>query len=367
MKKLNLPAEPLFFTPIYKETIWGGSTLLTHFKRPLSAGQSIGESWELVGLNSEQSMVAGGPLAGETLGRLAAEAPDALLGVIERVGKFPLLFKFIDAHDRLSVQVHPDDAGARQHGWGGFGKTECWYVVDAKEDARIVVGFREEVTCEKIKRAIEAESLEVLLNAIPVKSGDVFLIPAGTVHAIMEGTLLYEVQETSDTTLRLYDWGRVDAAGKRRPLHIREALSVIDTRAHDHRPLTPVVVDEKTCRHSYRAACRYFALEQYTFVRYEEIFLPAKRSFGVLTVINGSVRLTYPAGSVDVRAGTTVVLPALLRDVHAAGSAGAEFLLSSVPDLQHEIIAPLRQRGVPDKAIEQLGGFPERNDLVRFL
>jgi mannose-6-phosphate isomerase len=363
--KLNLPVEPLFFRPIYKETIWGGDALRTRFGRPLETGRSIGESWEVVSLGAEQSVVAQGLLAGTTLGSLIAEAPGALLGNNITSGNFPLLFKIIDARERLSVQVHPDDAQAQEHGWGEFGKTECWYVIDAKENARIVAGFREEVTLERIGRAIETESLDLLLNVIPIKRGDVLFIPAGTVHAIMEGTLLYEVQETSDTTLRLYDWGRAGADGKPRPLHVREALSVLDTRAHDHGPITPVVIDEGGCVHSYCAACRYFALERYGFIKEKEVALPAKQSFRVVMVLHGTVRLSYAAGSVELSAGTTVVLPAILRDVRASGSAGAEFLLSSVPDLAQEIIAPLRQRGVPDGTIAKLGGFTERNDLTR--
>ena len=364
---MNLRAEPLIFQPIYKETIWGGEALRTRFKRPLASGRTIGESWEVVSLGADQSVVAQGERAGTTLGRCAAEAPAELLGTGGASGKFPLLFKIIDARERLSVQVHPDDAQAREHGWGDYGKTECWYVIDARENARIVVGFREEVSRERIGRAIETESLDLLLNAVQVKCGDVLFIPAGTVHAIMEGILLYEVQESSDTTLRLYDWGRVDTSGKGRPLHVREGLSVVDTHARDHRPLVPVVVDEGGCRHSYLSACRYFALERYAFSQDEEVSLPAKQSFRVLTAVNGTIRLRYAAGSTEVTAGTTAVLPAILRDVHASGSAGAGFLLSSVPDLEQEIIAPLRRRGVPDAAIAQLGGFPERNDLADFL
>jgi mannose-6-phosphate isomerase len=364
---VKIPAEPLFFKPIYKETIWGGSALRTRFNRPLAPDQLVGESWEVVNLETDQSMVEGGPLSGTALGRLAAESADELLGKIDFFGKFPLLYKFIDARDRLSVQVHPDDAQARENGWGEFGKTECWYVVDAKKDARIVVGFREDVTHKVISRAIENGSLHELLNIMPVKSGDVLFIPAGTVHAIMEGTVLYEIQETSDTTLRLYDWGRVDGSGKPRSLHVRDALKVIDTIAHERYRISPITLEECGCLHSYWAACRYFALEQYRLVRAEEFLLPAKQSFSVLTVINGAIRLHYPAGNTDVQSGTTVVLPAVLRDVRVAGIAGADLLLSSVPDLQREIISPLRLYNIPDRTIMQLGGFPEHNDLIRFL
>jgi mannose-6-phosphate isomerase len=365
MEKINLPAEPLFFKPIYKDTIWGGDALRTRFKRPIETGRTIGESWEVASHGAEQSVVAQGPLSGTTLGSLSAGAAEALMGNSGTPGNFPLLVKILDARARLSVQVHPDDAQAREHGWGEFGKTECWFVIDAKENARIVAGFRDEVTLERIGRAVETESLDLLLYTVPVKPGDVLFIPAGTVHSVMEGTLLYEVQETSDTTLRLYDWGRADAAGKPRQLHVREALSVLDTSAHDYGPITPAVIDEGGCAHSYLCACRYFALERYDFKKAKEVTLPAKQSFRVVTVLNGTVRLSYSAGSKEISAGTTVLLPAILRDVRASGGSGSEFLLSSVPDLAQEIIAPLRKQGVPDESIKKLGGFPERNDLAR--
>jgi mannose-6-phosphate isomerase len=361
---VNLPAEPLFFRPIYKETIWGGDALRTRFGRPLPAGMRVGESWEVSGAGADQSEVAQGPLAGTTIERLAAEAPRELLGEKAAAGRFPLLFKIIDARQRLSVQVHPDDDQALEHGWGTSGKTECWFVIDAQENARIIAGFREEVTPERICRAIEAESLDLLLNAVPVKRGDALFMPAGTVHAVMEGVVLYEAQEASDTTLRLYDWGRKGADGRSRPLHLREALSVVDMKPHDYGPLPPVVVDEGGCRHFFHSACRYFALERCVYTQEADIALSPKGSFRVLTVIQGTVRLRYEAGSTDVASGATVLLPAILCDVRAAGGEGAEFLLSSVPDLGSEIVAPLRRQGVPDAAIAALGGFPEKNDLA---
>jgi mannose-6-phosphate isomerase len=362
-----VPAEPLFFRPIYKKTIWGGAALCSRFNRSLSPQENTGESWELASHGADQSVVTDGTLAGTSLGRLVAEAATGLMGPIETFGKFPLLYKFIDAHDRLSVQVHPGDSQARAAGWGEFGKTECWYVVDAEENARVAIGFRENVSRQAIGRAIETTSLQELLNFIPVSSGDLLFIPAGTVHAILEGILLYEVQETSDTTLRLYDWGRVDASGKPRQLHVRDALPIIDTAARGSYRITPVVFDNKELCHSYRIACRYFAVEQYNFLKKGAIPLPPKRSFSVVTVIDGSLRLHYPSGSVDVVAGTTVLLPATLREVSASGTDGTNVLVSSAPDLQSEIIAPLRERGVSDKAIEQLGGFGEMNDLAPLL
>ena len=364
---MKVPAEPVFFSPIYKETLWGGTALRTRFNRPLSPGQRVGESWEIANLGADQSAVASGPLAGASLSRLMAETPDKLLGNIENCTTFPLLYKFIDAQDRLSVQVHPNDDQARANGWGEFGKTECWYVINAKGNARIIAGFKTDITRETLARAVESASLHELLTFIPVASGDVIFLPAGIVHAILEGVLLYEVQETSDTTLRLYDWARVDAQGRSRQLHVQEALSVIDMSCHGDCRISPITFEEHGYRHSFLVACRYFALERFSLLRSEEIVITTKQSFSVLTVISGSFLLRYPAGTAVVPSGTTVLLPAGLRDIRAAGAAGTEAIISWVPDLQREIVTPLRDKGVPDAAILQLGGIPEHNDLLHYL
>jgi mannose-6-phosphate isomerase len=363
---VTLPASPLIFNPIYKETIWGGHALGSRYDRPLSADRTIGESWEIVSHGADQSVVKCGLLAGKALSTIVAEAGPALLGKIETFGKFPLLVKFIDAQERLSVQVHPDDRQARTYGWGEFGKTECWYIIDAKKDARIIAGFKNPVSREAINRAIETNSLENLLDEIPIHPGDVIFLPAGVVHAVMEGTLIYEVEETSDATLRLYDWGRVDGAGRPRPLHVHDALRVIDTRAPGNCRIPPITLEEKGYRHSYRLACRYFALEHYAYERRGEIILPAKQSFRIVTVLRGGLELKFPAGAVELSAGMTALLPALLRDVRAIGAAGTELILSSVPDLQTEIILPLKSRGIPLKEIVSIGGVREYNDLIRF-
>jgi mannose-6-phosphate isomerase len=363
---VTLPALPLIFNPIYKETIWGGHAIGSRYNRQLSPDRTIGESWEIVSHGADQSVVASGFLAGKTLGAIVAEESPSLLGKIETFGKFPLLVKFIDAQERLSVQVHPNDQQARTYGWGEFGKTECWYIIDAKKDARIIAGFKAPVSREAINRAIETNSLENLLDEIPIHPGDVIFLPAGMVHAIMEGTLVYEVEETSDATLRLYDWGRVDGAGRPRPLHVHEALRVIDTRALGNCRIPPLTLEEKGYRHSYRLACGYFALEHYAYDRQEEIILPAKQSFRIVTVLSGRLELKFPAGAAELSAGMTALLPALIRNVRALGASGTELILSSVPDLQAEIITPLRNRGIPLNDIVAIGGAREYNDLVRF-
>ncbi|MBN2037506.1 MAG: class I mannose-6-phosphate isomerase [Chitinispirillaceae bacterium] len=360
-----LPQEPLFPEPIYKETIWGGSALYRRFNRPVPPDRTIGESWEIVSLGSDQSVITNGPAANTTLAALLAECRTDLLGRVESFAAFPLLNKFIDAQERLSVQVHPTDRHARTYGWGEYGKTECWYVVDAEPGAQIIVGFKRDVTREQISHAIERTALDELLNYIPIQSGDVLYLPAGTVHAILKGTLIYEVQETSDATLRLYDWGRVDAHGKSRPLHVHDALTVVETRAGGSCMIPPITFNENGYRRSLRMACRYFALEQYVCESDAAFILTAKNSFRVLTVLSGSLRLRYPSGSVEATSGTTMLLPAVLRNLYVSGTAGTDLLVSWVPDLQSEIAAPLR--GMPPEQVELLAGCVTPNDLTRYV
>lgn len=359
--------RPLFFQPIYKETIWGGNSFVSRFKRSIPTGRAIGESWEIASHAADQSVVATGSLAGVTLKELARESSETLLGKEKKFGNFPLLFKFIDALGRLSLQVHPDDLQSRANGWGEFGKTECWYILDAKENARLSVGFKKNVTRAQLSHAIENCSLNEFLNFIPVKKGDLLHIPAGTVHSITEETLLYEIQESSDTTLRLYDWGRVDKAGCPRMLHVRDALTVLDMQGRNDYCIAPLVFEKHGHLHSYLIANRYFALERYAFLRDREIILPAKQSFRVLTVVCGTLKLHFPLGTVEMAPGDTALLPAVLHEVRATGSAGTELLVTSIPDLQREIIGPLRNAGISDKAIGSLGGVSSYNDLLRFL
>ena len=364
---MKIPAEPLFFSPIYKETLWGGTALAEHLGRPLSAAKRVGESWEISGYGRDQSTVTAGPLVGNSLSRLSAESPLELLGDIAASGTFPLLCKFIDASQRLSVQVHPDDAQARANGWGEFGKTECWYIVAAKEGARCILGFNRNLTIEELRSAVATSMLPDSLSSVAIKPGDVLFIPAGTVHAILEGSLMYEVQETSDTTFRLYDWARLDTAGKPRPLHINEACAVVDRSAFDNRPLPPITLTENGVRRSIRVACRYFAIEQYSFMQDAEAVMAAKRSFRIVTVISGAASLLYPGGKAELSQGVTVLLPAIMREVRVVGSAGADIIEVWAPDLLQEVVLPLRTQCVPDESIMSLGGFGTRNDLARYL
>jgi len=220
---------PLIFKPIFKPRIWGGRRLESLLCKPLPQGAMIGESWEIADLEDDQSVVANGSAAGQKLGALVREWGTSMTGRAQLVqGRFPLLIKFLDARQTLSVQVHPDAATAAQLGGRARLKHEAWYVIDAAPEAFIYRGLREGVGPEELKDAIRGRRLESLLIRIPVRRGHAYFLPSGTIHALGAGVTVAEVQTPSDTTYRLYDWDRVDpATNAPRPLHIEEATGCI--------------------------------------------------------------------------------------------------------------------------------------------
>jgi mannose-6-phosphate isomerase len=219
----------LRFEPICKPAIWGGRELERLFGRRLPEGVPVGESWEIVDLPGERSAVVDGPLAGATLADLRRDRRDELLGPVGLLeGRFPLLLKFIDARRTLSVQVHPDAAACRRLGGGARSKTEAWYVIDREPGAALYVGLREGVDRPRLERSLAAGDVERCLVRVAVEPGDFVHLPAGTVHAIGGGVVLAEVQQSSDTTYRLFDWNRVGLDGKPRTLHVDQALDSID-------------------------------------------------------------------------------------------------------------------------------------------
>lgn len=223
---------PLKFKPILKDKIWGGNKLNLLFNKQ-STTNKLGESWELSGYGEEISVVINGFLADNDLNELIEIYMGELVGekIYAQYGSlFPLLFKFIDANDDLSIQVHPDDEVAFER-HNSLGKTEMWYVIDAEPDAKLIIGFKEDSSKEEYLDALSKGNLESLLQYVSVKKGDVIFIPAGLVHAIGKGIVLAEIQETSDLTYRIYDYERLDDTGNQRELHTEQALAVIDFNA----------------------------------------------------------------------------------------------------------------------------------------
>ena len=277
--------SPFKVSPVFLEKIWGGQALGEKLHKNIPQNIKIGESWEVSGEEPYQSIIADGPHKGKRLGNICKVYGSKLLGSNFQNDEFPLLCKFIDANDRLSVQVHPDDSGAVEQGLGTRGKTECWYIVDAAPGATIIVGLKKTISKEEMQRAINKGTFREMLNEEPIKPGDLLFIPAGTIHAIMPSTLIYEVQESSDITLRVYDWDRLDDSGKPRQLHIEDAVKVTDTVAHESYKIKPVVLTYNDYTHSYRVASRYFSIEQYSTSTPTTIYLPVKVSFTILTMM----------------------------------------------------------------------------------
>ena len=321
------------FEPIFKEKIWGGGALREKLGKDAPCGVPVGESWEVSGWGDCQTKVSVGEYAGMALGALFALDAEGLAGTGAGKGarkSFPLLFKFIDARENLSIQVHPNSRQARAHGWGENGKTEAWYVVDAVEGAQIALGFnRGDITAEEVATATKQGYLEKLLNFVPVKRGDTFFIPAGTVHAILGGVLIYEIQEESNTTLRLYDWKRKQPDGASRKLHIKDALSIINFA--EDRPLKPEpAVIEQNEDYIYELLCHNskFVLSRYSFARSVKVQLDTVDTFRVISAVEGSASIRMGEDNIQINKGQTVLIPSNLDGISIEGGAGAEVLVT---------------------------------------
>ncbi len=329
--------HPIRLEASLHETIWGGRRLERDGWKSLPPGDIfIGESWE-----TEISTVAQNePYKGKTLGILVEELGPALLGEQARAlfgYRFPLLAKFIDANDKLSVQVHPDDTYAAQHEDGKLGKTEFWYVLAAEPGATIVHGFKAPTTRTQVQLAIEHTTLDTLLHQEIVQAGDVIFVPAGTVHAIGRDVMLYELQEYSDITYRMYDYGRLTAIGVPRELHIERALDVSHYDISPHVKVRPVLLKggpgyAERCL----AACRYFVTLELTFKQDDSAhgYMNGKTSGSciVLTSLGAVVQVHYGASlewNVHLARGQTMVLPAALGDYRIEGT--GLLLFSYVP------------------------------------
>lgn len=350
---------PFHCQPIYKEKVWGGRWLESFFNRDLSPGKLIGESWELSCRLQEVSIIDHGEFSGLLLIELIQKHPKELLGT--RISKrgydpFPLLIKFLDANNRLSVQVHPHDEYAHQVNPGELGKTEMWYVLDAEPGAKLIMGVTEGVTSEEFAYAIQQGELHKYLTEVPVRPGDAFYIPAGTVHAILEGIRVAEIQQNSDTTYRVYDWNRMGLDGKPRQLHIKEALDVIDFQKIGINPHPGVTFEGKGWMSRLLTACRYFAVEEMCIQQMTGKINPER--FEIWMVLEGSGVLETNGGVQILQSGQTWVIPASTGNYQLNGQ--LKILHSFIPDLEEEIVAPLLARGYSrDELYERIGGLNE--------
>ncbi len=363
---------PLKFYDIFKEAVWGNRNLAKVLDKKLPGRKRIGESWEIADLGEDVSRVENGPYKGWTLNSLCRKFPKELLGYqvdIEKSEGFPLLIKFLDSEEKLSVQVHPDDCYAQKNERGKFGKTEMWYVIHAQRGAQIVYGLKSGVEREQFVHAIESGKIEDSLKTVSVKPGDALFVPPGCVHSIGGGIIVYETQQSSDVTYRLYDWGRAGFNGKPRQLHIAEALDVIDFEFMGDPLKAFPTVDRDGCRKSYIAACRYFAIELITCAKFI-IEDTHSRSFHALSALEGSGRIyvdDYFQGggrSQRIRKGETVLIPAAAGIYTIEPDVSLKFIKTYVPDLSKDIISPLKAADVTRSQILSLGASHDLEALL---
>jgi mannose-6-phosphate isomerase len=297
---------PIKFKPIYKERIWGGTNLAAVLGREIP-GDHIGESWELSSHNNGTSIVENGSLAGKNLNELIAEYKEQLVGKKFADDKsFPLLIKILDANDNLSIQVHPDDEYA-QRVEGEAGKTEAWYVIHAKENAHIIYGLKNNITKADFSKAVEDNRIDDAVKRVPVKVGDMIFVPAGMIHALLDGVMVYEVQQNSDTTYRVYDYDRVGDDGKKRELHIEKALDVIQFSEQPNYNFREQSIQ-----------CQYFSMEKLSVAG--EKHEMTKEQFIIYCVIAGSGEIQYKESIVGLSPGDTVLIPACLGEYILKGN-----------------------------------------------
>lgn len=322
----KIPLYPLKFTPILKEKVWGGVKLAELFKKENQG--PIGESWELSGVEENVSKVANGPLKNSLITNLIEEYKDDLVGgkVYQEFGnKFPLLFKFIDAHEDLSVQLHPDDhLASNRH--SSFGKTEMWYIIQAEKDGRLILGFNQKMDEAIYKKSIASNSITNILHSETVKKGDVFFIAPGTVHAIGAGVVLAEIQQTSDITYRIYDWDRPDTSGKLRELHQDLAIEAINYNSlHAKVSYSDIENEIVLLKRS-----TYFETNKLRITKNISRDLSQIDSFIVYMCVDGAAILECATETIRITAGETILIPACIPHLQLK-SKDATFLEVYIP------------------------------------
>jgi mannose-6-phosphate isomerase len=308
---------PLQFEPILKERIWGGEKLNKELNKPIISNIT-GESWEISTVEGDVSVISNGALKGISLNEVIDNFPKEVLGttVFDKFGKqFPLLFKYLDAKTDLSIQVHPNDELAKKR-HNSFGKTEMWYIMQADEGSRIIVGFKNNSNAKEYVSHLENNTLLALLEEVKVKTGDVFFLETGTVHAIGAGLLVAEIQQTSDITYRLYDFDRVDSEGKKRELHVELALDAINYNKVE----TQKKYNKQENVSNEMVNCPYFTTN-YLNIAGEINVSKSATSFTVYMCTEGKFQLEFNRVEYHYSKGDTVLIPAAMTDFNLSGKA----------------------------------------------
>ena len=322
----NLPV--IKFEPLLKSIIWGGRNMATVLNRSLPTDEPYGESWEISDLDGNQSIVRTGDLAGVSIEELLKRYPAAMLGTSSLLdGRFPLLFKFIDAQRTLSVQVHPDESTCKRLKGGARPKTEAWYIIVAQPGAKLYVGLKTGVTRRQFEQSLKDGSVADLLHARQVSRGDFVFLPSGTVHAIGEGIVLAEVQQSSDTTYRVFDWNRVGLDGKPRQLHIEEALASIHFDEFEIPPITPPVSGRPGVR------CPFFSMETVQLNSGASVQFENEGPIAVMvTAGQGNANVAGVTGAANAKLGETVFVPAVQsKEVTIVAKGDVTLLVTLVP------------------------------------
>lgn len=321
---------PLVFNTQYKDKIWGGQKMRSLLGKDFSPLPNCGETWEISGVSGNVSVVRNGPLAGQSLTDIIRTYKQELLGhkVYERFGtEFPLLIKFIDANDDLSIQVHPHDALAKER-HNSFGKTEMWYILQADQGARLNTGFNQPMDKEKYLKHLHENTLDQILNYENVEAGDVYFLPAGRVHYIGKGVFLAEIQQTSDITYRIYDFDRTDDKGNKRELHTELALEAIDYAYH-HQYKTPY--SPKANERTSLVQCPYFHTGLISATQTVERDYSSLDSFVIFICTEGSGRFEYPGGVLELTLGDCALVPAGVKGGRLVPDANLKVLEVYVP------------------------------------
>ncbi len=314
----------LKFEPILKEKIWGGEKLQKLLHKETTQ-TNVGESWEISDVDNARSIVANGGLKGQSLSALISLFKGALVG--EKVYQcfeenFPLLIKFIDAKEALSIQLHPNDELAQKR-HNAFGKTEMWYVMQADEKAHLIAGFKEELTQETYVRHLDNKTLTNVLHVDEVSEGDAYFIPTGTVHAIGAGVLLAEIQQTSDVTYRVYDWDRPNLDGTFRELHTEEALDAID---YDVKETYKVPYTKEHNSVASLVNCPYFTTNILSISKPNSVSHVDKDSFVIYMCVKGEVSFSYENQLETLAYGETILIPACMQNIDIVPATDSELL-----------------------------------------
>lgn len=341
---------PYVIEPKETPAIWGGDALVTHYGKTGDPNAKIGESWECW----DENRILNGALAGKRISEVRAQLGATFLGDLDPTQLFPILTKIIDARDALSVQVHPDDAYAQRVEHQHNGKTECWYILHANEGAELVYGWTHDTSREEYERRVADGTLGEILRRVPVKAGDVYWLPAGTLHAIGAGIVLYETQQASDLTYRIFDWNRTGADGKPRELHVKKAADVLDFHHEVRGAAESITYTYENLERTALIASARFIVERVVATD-ESASIETDGRPAIITALEHALTLQAGGTSVDLKPYETALVPAAAQwfSVEAPSRTRAPFMLVTPPKDRESIAKRLLAGGIDQTRVDR--------------